>query len=68
MPYRGPGFLAIVRFGSSPTSPASLPISICLSLSVLGRAYLQEGGGGGDGGEAKIIDTFVIRILSKSRT
>ncbi len=54
MTYRGPGFLAVVRFGSSPTSSVSLPIAICLSvfLCFVDRAYWQERGGG-DGEGAK---------------
>ncbi len=45
----GPGFLAVVWFGSTPMSPPPLPSASCLSISVLlcvtSKAYWQEGGG-----------------------
>jgi hypothetical protein len=48
---RGPGFLAVVWFGSSPTPlypPLSSPCFLCSSvfLCVAGRAYWRERGGG----------------------
>ncbi len=52
--YRGPGFLVVIWFGSSPIPLSPLRSTSCLSfpvfLFVAGRAYLRErrvGGGGG---------------------
>ncbi len=43
----GPGFLAVVWFGSSPTpSPLASCLSFPVFLFVAGRAYLRGGGGG----------------------
>ncbi len=48
MIYRGPGFLAVVWFGSSPQPLTPLPSPSRLSFSVFlyiaGRAYWQERG------------------------
>ncbi len=58
MIHRGPGFLAVVWFGSSPTplSPLSRQLYLFLSLHVrCGRTYWRERGGG-DGRGAKSYD------------
>ncbi len=53
MNYRGPGFLAVIWFGSLPTPspPPALPSASCLSfavfLCVAGWAYWRVGGRGG---------------------
>ncbi len=45
--YRGPGFLAVVWFGSSPSPPLPLPSATSLSFSVfLFLLSLLKGGGG----------------------
>ncbi len=53
MIYRGPGFLPIVLFGSSPTPFPPLRSASCLSFSVFlcvaGRAYWREKRGDGLG-------------------
>ncbi len=47
--FRGPGFLSVLRFGSSHTFSRRLPSASCLSgfLCVAGWAYWQERGLGG---------------------
>jgi hypothetical protein len=49
--YRGPGFLVVIWFGSSPIPSAHLPSAswLCFSifLCVVGRAYRRERGGRG---------------------
>jgi hypothetical protein len=50
MIYRGPGFLAVVLFSSSPTPFPFLRLSVCR------RPSLQTGEGGGGGGGAKSYD------------
>ncbi len=62
MIYRGPGFLAVIWFGSFPTSspsPVSKASCLCLLvfLCVADRAYWREmGGGGGEEEEPNHID------------
>jgi hypothetical protein len=53
MIYRGPGFLAVVWFGSSPPLPTSPVSNLFLFLSIAGRAFWRERG---DGREAKSYD------------
>ncbi len=57
MIYRGPDFLAVVRFGSSPTLPPptllSAKLSLFLSPPVRHQAILLTGEGGRDGGGAE---------------
>jgi hypothetical protein len=52
MIYRGPGFFAVARCGSSPTPFPSFPPASCLSFSVFlcvaGQAYWREKGGRGE--------------------
>jgi len=57
MIYRGPSFLAVVRFSSTPTPSLPLPSANCLFflviLCIAGPAYCWErGGGGGRGAES----------------
>ncbi len=56
---KGPGFLAVVWFGSSPTPFPPLLSASCLfflSLPVCRRSSLLTGEGGGGGGGAKSYD------------
>ncbi len=57
MIYRGSGVLAVVLFGSSPTTspPAASCLSFSVFLCVAGRAYWRRGRGKGGGG-AKSYD------------
>jgi hypothetical protein len=70
--YRGPGFFAVVRIGSTPTpSPPPLPSASCLSFSVFlfvaGRAYKRERGGGYRGwGRSQIMRRGESLVLYKS--
>jgi hypothetical protein len=49
MIYRRPGFLEVIRFGSSPTLfPLSHQLSICLSLSVFYLTGEERGEGVGE--------------------
>jgi hypothetical protein len=59
MIYRGPGFLVVKSFGSSPTCSPYYPVSkvsIFLSLPVCRRSSIVTWDGGGGGGGAKSCD------------
>ncbi len=59
MIYRGPGFLVVKSFGSSPTCSPHYPVSklsIFLSLPVCRRSSIVTWDGGGGGGGAKSCD------------
>ncbi len=72
MIYKGPGFLAVIWFGSSPPPSPSLPSASCLPVCRYGRAYWRVGGGGEPNlmtarkpGHLQIIQVFLVPLLVK---
>ncbi len=65
MMYRGPGFLAVVWFGSSPTLFPFSPSASChffsVFLCVAGRAYRRERGEGSGRGAKSLCHLYITQ-------